>query len=38
MEDFIATKPLADLEPEWGDGFMKPDPFVTLLWMDLSRK
>jgi len=38
LEQFIATKPLADLEAEWGDGFLKPDQFVTLLWMDLSAK
>ena len=36
MEEFIASKPLADLEAEWGDGFMKPEQFVTLVWMNLS--
>jgi glyoxylase-like metal-dependent hydrolase (beta-lactamase superfamily II) len=38
MEQFIASKPLADLEAEWGDGFMKTDPFITLVWMNLGAK
>ena len=38
MEQFIATRPLADLEAEWGDGFIKSDRMVTLVWMNLSKK
>ena len=38
LEQFIAAKPLADLELEWGDGFLKTDQVITLVWMDLSKK
>ena len=38
MEQFIATKPLADLDAEWGDGFIKSDQMVTLVWMNLTAK
>ena len=37
-EQFIASKPLADLEAEWGDGFMKTDQFLGLAWMSLGGK
>ena len=37
-EQFVASKPLADLDAEWGDGFIKADPFVTILWSDLGGK
>jgi cyclase len=38
MEAFIAKKPLADLDAEWGDGFLKADQVITLFWMSLSKK
>ncbi len=38
LPQFIASKPLADLEAEWGDGFIKADPMVTFVWMSLSAK
>ncbi len=38
MEAFIASQPLADLEAEWGDGFLKTDQVITLIWMNLSAK
>jgi cyclase len=38
LEAFVAAKPLADLDAEWGDGFVKSDEMVTLLWTDLSAK
>lgn len=38
MEQFIASKPLADLDAEWGDGFIKSDQMVTLVWMNLTAK
>jgi glyoxylase-like metal-dependent hydrolase (beta-lactamase superfamily II) len=37
-EQFIAGKPLADLDAEWGDGFMKADQFTGLVWMNLGGK
>jgi glyoxylase-like metal-dependent hydrolase (beta-lactamase superfamily II) len=38
LEDFIATKPLADLDAEWGDGFLKTDQVISLFWMSLGAK
>ena len=38
LEQFLAAKPLADLEAEWGDGFLKTDQVITLVWMNLSAK
>jgi glyoxylase-like metal-dependent hydrolase (beta-lactamase superfamily II) len=35
---FQAEKPLADLDPAWGGGFLKADQVLSLAWMDLSRK
>lgn len=36
MEAFIETNPLADLEAQWGDGFLKSSDVASLVWMDLS--
>jgi glyoxylase-like metal-dependent hydrolase (beta-lactamase superfamily II) len=33
---FIETKPLADLEAVWGDGFLKTHEVITLVWMSLG--
>jgi cyclase len=38
MEQFVASKPLADLDAAWGGGFIKTDQFVTLVWMSLSAR
>src|SRR5262245_10519757 len=38
VDQFVASKPLADLDAEWGDGFMKTDQFVRILWIDLGGK
>ena len=38
MQQFIASKPLADLDAEWGDGFMKTDQFTSLVWISLGGK
>src|SRR5262249_19387877 len=38
MQQFVESKPLADLEAEWGDGFIKSDQMVTLAWISLSAK
>jgi glyoxylase-like metal-dependent hydrolase (beta-lactamase superfamily II) len=37
LEAFLATKPLADLDAEWGDGSLKTDEVSTLIWMNLSE-
>ncbi len=38
LEAFLASKPLADLDAEWGDGFLKTDQVITLIWLNLSAK
>ncbi len=38
LEKFVASKPLAHLEAEWGDGFIKTDQLITLVWMSLGGK
>lgn len=38
LEAFVASKPLADLDAEWGDGFLTADAVVTLMWHDLAAK
>lgn len=35
LEQAIAEKPTADLDPTWGKGFMTPDVFVTLVYNTL---
>jgi glyoxylase-like metal-dependent hydrolase (beta-lactamase superfamily II) len=37
-ERFVATQPLADLDAEWGDGFLKSDQVVTFVWLSLGGK
>jgi cyclase len=37
-DQFVAAKPLADLDAEWGDGFMKVDQFTAVVWMSLGGK
>jgi cyclase len=35
LEDVVAAKPTADLDPVWGNGFLKPDLFVTFVYSSL---
>ncbi len=37
VDAFIASKPLADLDDEWGDGFMETERFLRIVWRDLAR-
>jgi glyoxylase-like metal-dependent hydrolase (beta-lactamase superfamily II) len=37
LEQVTAAKPLAELDAKWGQGFLKADPFVSILYKDLSR-
>jgi hypothetical protein len=37
LEQVTAAKPLADLDAKWAQGFLKADPFVSILYKDLSR-
>jgi glyoxylase-like metal-dependent hydrolase (beta-lactamase superfamily II) len=38
LEAFVAEKPLADLDPAWGGGFLKAEQILGLAWADLSRE
>ena len=38
MDAFIAAKPLADLDAEWGHGFLTTNQTIMLMWTDLSRE
>jgi hypothetical protein len=37
LEEVLALKPTQAFDAEWGQGFMKPDQFVEILYKDLSR-
>ena len=37
LEETTAAKPLAELDAKWGQGFLKADPFVSILYKDLAR-
>ncbi|NEP13857.1 MAG: MBL fold metallo-hydrolase [Symploca sp. SIO2C1] len=37
MEDFIASKPTADIDSSWGKGFLSPEQFLQIVYTDLSR-
>ena len=36
-EEVVAAKPTAAFDAKWGGGFFKPDPFVAVVYADLSR-
>jgi cyclase len=38
MDDVIASKPTKKFDINWGKGFLGPDIFTRLVYMDLSRK
>lgn len=31
IDEIVASRPSADFDKEWGDGFMKPDPWVRVI-------
>ena len=37
LEELIASNPLADLNGEWGGGFIEPTQMLTIVYADLSR-
>lgn len=37
-EAVIASKPTQPFDEKWGNGFLKPNDFVGLVYMDLARK
>jgi cyclase len=38
LDQVKAAKPLADLEPKWGGGFVKADAFIEVVYTDLSSR
>jgi cyclase len=38
LRQIIAAKPLADLDAQWGNGFLKPEVFLTIVHESLSQK
>jgi len=36
-EQTAAANPLADLDAKWGQGFLKPAQFLSIVYRDLSR-
>lgn len=38
LDQVMAAKPLADLDRDWGAGFMKPDMFLRVVYADLARR
>jgi hypothetical protein len=38
MEEAVAAKPSADLDPKWGNGPVRPDQIVEEVYADLKRK
>jgi glyoxylase-like metal-dependent hydrolase (beta-lactamase superfamily II) len=37
LEDVLTSKPTKEYDKEWGLGMIQPDPFVTILYQDLSE-
>jgi cyclase len=37
MEEFIASKPTADFDPVWGQGFFSPEQFLQFVYNDLAQ-
>ncbi|MDY6781668.1 MAG: MBL fold metallo-hydrolase [Cyanobacteriota bacterium] len=37
MEEFIASNPTADFDPVWGQGFLKPEQFLQIVYNDLAQ-
>ncbi|PZD75176.1 Metallo-beta-lactamase type 2 [Acaryochloris thomasi RCC1774] len=38
LEDFIASKPTADYDEKWGQDFMSPEKFLTIVYKDLAKQ
>ncbi len=37
VEEVIAAKPTANLDPDWADGFIRPAQFVRMIYSSLAR-
>jgi cyclase len=38
MQEVVAAKPTADLDPKWGNGPIRPDQIMEEVYGDLKRK
>lgn len=38
LEDLIAQKPLADLDPKWGGNLIKAPDMLTMVYLDLQKR
>lgn len=38
LKQVLAAKPLADLDAQWGNGFLKPEQFLSIVYESLSRR
>ena len=38
IEEIIAAKVNKDLDEQWGNGFIKPDKLVDIIWTDVTRE
>jgi cyclase len=38
LTQVIAAKPLADLDAQWGQGFLKPEVFLTIAYQSLTER
>jgi hypothetical protein len=38
LSQVTAAKPLADLDAQWGKGFLKPEMFLSIVYESLSQK
>ena len=38
LQQVVAAKPLADLDAQWGNGFLKPEQFLGIVYESLSQR
>jgi hypothetical protein len=38
LTQVIAANPLADLDAQWGKGFLKPEVFLTIVYTSLTER
>ena len=36
LEEFLAANPTADYDAIWGQGFLKPEQFLTIVYQSLA--
>ena len=38
LEEFLASNPTADYDADWGDGFLEPEQFLTIVYQSLAAQ